>query len=116
MAGNSKYFIYDMADFESSRGCTSKFSNFFGSIEFYAYRRAYFEDCGSVQKLVARLLYIRHAQKRYHVLRFLATRYKMMYDAPRMQPYPKNLKILLCIRMRTMYILPPFLRHKLTSR
>ena len=56
MAGNSKYFIYDMADFESSRGCTSKFSNFFGSIEFYAYRRAYFEDCGSLQKLVARLL------------------------------------------------------------
>ena len=56
MAGNSKYFIYDMADFESSRGCTSKFSNFFGSIEFHAYRRAYFEDFGSVQKLVARLI------------------------------------------------------------
>ena len=55
MAGNSKHFIYDMADFESARGCTSKFSNFFGSIEFYTYRRAYFKDCGSVQNFKARL-------------------------------------------------------------
>ena len=37
---------------KSARGCTTKFSNFFGSIEFYAYRRAYFEDCGSVQKIL----------------------------------------------------------------
>ena len=29
------------------------------------------------------------------------TRYKMMFDASRMQPYPKNSKILLRIRMRT---------------
>ena len=31
------------------------------------------------------------------------TRYKMMYDASRMQPYPKKLKILLCIR--TFYLI-----------
>ena len=30
MAGNSKQFIYDMADFESARGRTSKFLNFLG--------------------------------------------------------------------------------------
>ena len=58
MAGNSKHFIYDMADFESACGCTSKFSNFFGSMEFYTYRRAYFKDCNSVQNFKARLFYI----------------------------------------------------------
>ena len=56
MAGNSKYFIYDMADLESSRRRTSKFSNFFVSIEFYAFRRAYSNHCGSVQNCKARLI------------------------------------------------------------
>ena len=58
MAGNSKHFIYDMANFESSRGRTPKFSNFFGFIEFNAYRRAYSNHCGSVQNCKARLVYM----------------------------------------------------------
>ena len=56
MAGNSKHFIYDMADFESARGHTSKFSNFLCRDAFLGQRRPYSNDCGSVQKFKARLV------------------------------------------------------------
>ena len=39
--------------------------------------------------------------KIHHAIRFFATSYQRLYGTPRMQPYPKNSKILLRIRMRT---------------
>ena len=32
MAGNSKHFIYEMADFESAGGCATKLSNFLAMV------------------------------------------------------------------------------------
>ena len=57
MAGNSNHFIYDMADFESARGRTSKFSNFLCRDAFQGQRRPYSNECGSVQKFKARLIH-----------------------------------------------------------
>ena len=49
-AGNQYMSKNEVKCTKSSHGCTSKFLNFFGSNEFYAYKRAYFYDCGSVRK------------------------------------------------------------------
>ena len=43
------------------------------------------------------------------------TRYKMIYDATRMQPFPKNSKILLHICMRTQNIFVPFFGESIQS-